>query len=294
MPDGILAIFGEDRIDLLSGRTHSSMVMKEHSRHVGARPYVVKSLGDTYFLDRLGLTTLTATEQSGDMTHSDVSQIIRPNLASRYHLSTASVTVRDEGLMRIFFPSSTGTDFVTMGVQGREVRGFTRGRYNFELFCATEGQIEHRQRQFAGGTDGYVYELDKGPSFDGQPVFAALRQSYNNLKGSTTLKRWRNVWLDVQARTPFDLRFIAEQDYGDDEKQAQPFNIEGIGGQPGYWGIDNWNDFLWSGQETFPARAPLSGHGYNLGMLISSETTYEEPHSILGVTLHYQNRRLLR
>jgi hypothetical protein len=75
--------------------------------------------------------------------------------------------------------------------------------------------------------------------------------------------------------------------------EGRSVNLD-ISGGGGFWNIANWNTFNWSGQVVTTAEEGIDGMGTNMGILILSETAYEQPHILQGVTVHYSNRRIRR
>jgi len=292
---GILGIFSEDKVNLLQGdgSTDKPWYMSEHGSHIGARQETIQTLSDTYFLDRMGITNLQATQAFGDFADSEVSHDVRPYVQSLLGKEVGSVAIRGTSLMRTFFDNGTGTEFVTIGLGGGKVRGITRGSYPFNLECIKSVEIAGYERIFAGDDSGFVYEMEVGTNFDGAAILAILRLAFNHLKSPSMLKAWRALWLDVKAEASQTLTFTVEQDYGDEDKPEVAYseNVLGIGG---YWGSVVWDEFAWSGQPVFPARAPLNGIGYNMGIIVSTETIYDSVYSLMGAMIHYSPRRMLR
>jgi len=90
------------------------------------------------------------------------------------------------------------------------------------------------------------------------------------------------------------LQFQPDFSYADakvPEARTRDLSVQGSGG---YWNIHNWDNYNWSGQVISTAEENLDGVGTNMGILVLSEATYEQPHILQGVTVHYSPRRIRR
>ena len=147
---------------------------------------------------------------------------------------------------------------------------------------------------FFGSSDGYIYQMDKGTSFDGGEIEAILRTAYYHYDTPTRDKRFRKIQFEMSANSDVEIKFQPDFSYADPdvpEARTRDLSIDGSGG---YWNIAYWNDFNWSGQIIPTAEDNLDGIGTNMGLLILSEATYEQPHTLQGATVHYSPRRIRR
>ena len=96
--------------------------------------------------------------------------------------------------------------------------------------------------------------------------------------------------LDIDAPGGTALDFTHELNYGSPDTplgETQALNVQSGGGQ---WGSAVWSEFVWGAQVVGTAEGYVDGDGVNLGMLIRSASTYDRPHTINGVNLHYSMR----
>ena len=93
-----------------------------------------------------------------------------------------------------------------------------------------------------------------------------------------------------------DLSYSAAEVSSSVDDLSDIMNIPSIDivGGGGFWDVDNWDEFLWDGQNITTARAELRGTGENIGFLIFNETAKTDPFVLQGITLHYDMRRLQR
>lgn len=292
---GLLVVFGADRTSKLYGRTHSEYQLIPHNEDVGALPWSIQPMGDVYFLDRLGITSLTQTQQSGDMRHALLSTRVDPYVKSLRTLGAVnSCDIRAKNLYRVFQHNQASTQFSTMLVGPRGPQGFSRGNYPFGMFCCERGYINGVERVFAGSTDGYVYELESGNSYDGVEIDSSMKTQALHLGSPHIRKHWRHVWLNAKSAGAMDLQFSAEYDYADPETPKHIIENDGFVASGGFWDEANWSEFVWDGRPFYPMVGDIHGEGANVVLRMRSSVKDQEPHHIYGVRLHYSMGRELR
>ena len=287
-----MAVFNRNRIYVLYGASSSDWNLKTFSNESGASEYTLQHLTETMFLDDRGVTTLSAVNAYGDFAMNSISKKIRPIIFDKKGLSIASVRVRAKGQYRLFFNDGTG---VYATFSGNKIAGFIRVDLDKVVYaiCSAEDSSGD-EILFFGSDDGYVYQMDKGTSFDGSAIEAMLRFSYYHFDTPTRDKRFRKIQFEMSADSSISLQFSPDYSYSDPnapEARTRSLSIDGSGG---YWNIDNWDTFNWTGQIISTSEENLDGIGTNMGMLILSEATYEQPHILQGVTVHYSPRRVRR
>jgi hypothetical protein len=165
--------------------------------------------------------------------------------------------------------------------------------------CIGSFEMMTGERVFFGSDDGFVYEAEKGYSFDGETIPYSLRLPFNHEGAPQTLKRWHKVTVECQAIPQATISVAADFDYGDpfeagatpQDVAAQVFTVTGGGG---IWDISNWNQFFWSGATEGLMEAHLDGVGRNMSLLIAGSTSDEPPHLLQGLTLFFTVRGLQR
>jgi hypothetical protein len=291
-PGDAMAVFNRNRIYVLYGTSSSSWNLKTFSNDSGAGEYTVQNLTETMFLDDRGVTTLSAVNAYGDFAMNSISKKIRPIISDKKGLSISSVRVRAKGQYRLFFNDGTG---IYATFSGNKIAGFIRidlGKVVYTI-CSAEDALGD-EILFFGSDDGYIYQMDKGTSFDGSSIEAMLRLSYYHYDSPTRDKRFRKIQFEMTADSSVSVQFSPDYSYSDPnvpEARTRTLSIDGSGG---YWNINNWDSFNWTGQIISTSEENLDGIGTNMGMLILSEATYEQPHIIQGVTVHYSPRRVRR
>ena len=292
MPGDAMAVFNRNRIYILYGASSSDWNLKTFSDNSGAAEWTIQNLTETMFLDDRGITTFSAVNAYGDFSMNAISKKIKPLIDQKKGLSISSIRVRSKGQYRIFFNDGTA---IYATFSGNKLAGFIRidlGKVVYTV-CSAE-DASGNEILFFGSADGYIYQMDSGTSFDGSAIEALLRFSYYHFDSPTRDKRFRKIQFEMSGDSSISLQFQPDYSYSDPDVPAARTRSLNIDGSGGYWNIDNWDDFNWTGQIVSTSEENLDGIGTNMGMLILSEATYEQPHILQGVTVHYSPRRIRR
>lgn len=146
---------------------------------------------------------------------------------------------------------------------------------------------------FFSSDDGFVYQMDKGTSFDGAEIEALIRLPFNHMKSPRTIKGFKKAVMELVAPEPVTLQFTPEFSYGNVDipvSSTQDLLVQTGGG---YWDSAIWDNFIWSAQSIGTAEAYVFGSGTNISLVIRSLGTYEQPHTLQSVLLHYTQRGIL-
>lgn len=292
-PDDTLIIFSRNRIHIVYGEPPSSeMHISPYHNHVGAVEWSVQKIGQSWYMDDRGLTTLSSTQQHGDFRQNSVSTKVEDLILTRIKDIRSSVISRRKNQYRLFWGDKLS---VWATFKGNMVLGFMPIQYDMQVFC-TESieELDGNERLFAGAEDGFVYELDKGTSFDGAKVKAVFVLHYHHYGSPSNVKRFRGITFEMDTRATVPVRFQPDFGYGSSEIPKALSETSLLPGQGGLWDFSKWDLFLWSGQIITDGRHRLDGVGRNMSILIFSEEGLRPPYNIQGVTVAYSKRKLLR
>ena len=153
------------------------------------------------------------------------------------------------------------------------------------------------ERIFFGSDDGYIYEADKGQSFDGELIEYSFRLVFCHCKTPRQKKRFRKATFQVDAPDAVPLTFYPEFSYGNLDQPPQVGSGEtppevNTGG--GVWDTDLWGAFIWDGQIVGEAVAYVDGQGINISMQVQGESNFERQHVFRSATYNYSKRGLRR
>jgi len=183
-----LIIFSEQRIQRLVGNTLADFVLQPITTNIGcvAEDTIQEIGGDLIFLGPDGLRLLSATDRIGDFNLAVVSKGIQKEMTDLIAASTnfCSTVIRKKSQYRIFGFSAAvstenssgiiGTQLIggdTSGVAWAQLSGFKANVTDSDYYNSEEIVL------FAQ-SDGYVYKMEDGSSFDGANILATFSTPY--------------------------------------------------------------------------------------------------------------------
>ena len=289
-----LTIFGRNTIAILYGTSAADWELVTLTDEAGAIEWTAQLIGSPIYMDDRGLRSLETTQAFGDFKLGTLTRLVDPVFKAKKKAGVtplASVRVRAKEQYRLFWSDGTGLTMY-LGRGKPEIMEFNLGK---AVHCIASGEDSSGNEIIVfGSTDGYIYQLDAGTSFDGAAVDAYVRLPFNHVGTPARHKKWRQLTLEMDAAFGSTLNILADFGYGDPEGTVAAAEATAIGGGAGYWNLDNWNEFQWSAAGVGVALLHIEGEGTNMSVSFLSEKIYEAPHVLHGLTLHFSELRLQR
>jgi hypothetical protein len=287
-----LGVMSRNSSNALVGSSTADWSLETIRSDVGAVPYTLETMSDTYMLDDRGVTSLTAVQAYGNFADATLSRQIQPIIDTLRTKVVGSYVSRQKGHYALLMNDGTT---LTMGLNGNKLTGFMKGQLGFTPSCMWSGEDANGvERILVGAEDGMVYEMDRGASFDGGPIESFVKIYYYNSKTPRVRKRYRKMVLEMSAQLYAAVRFQAEYSYGNpDVAQPRSDTVE-VTGAGGSWDVANWDQFYWDAQEVSQPEVSLDGTGLNIALSFYSNTALDAGHTLQGAVLHYTRRRQQR
>lgn len=289
---GALAIFTRNRSSILYGSSTSDWNLVPYREELGAYAYTLQDVGYTMFLDDRGITNLLSAQEYGNFAHNALSYDIQTLVNEKRLLVTASAISRDKSQYRLFFSDKYAL-FVT--VKGRKVIGMMPQLFAHTVRCAYSGELASGA-EFAlfGSDDGYVFELDKGTSFDGSDIEYYLELPFLFQKMPRTRKRYRGGMFEVTGSgyAAFNFLFYLGYNSGDAAEGSTQSIVTGF--SSARWDTGSWDTGVWDGRTLLPSEFDLTGTAENIALRVAGSSDHYDPFTLHGVILHYTPRRDLR
>lgn len=287
----ILGIFNRNRTYLLYGDDVDNWDLVNYSLERGAIEWTVQDMGYSIYYDDRGIHTLQSTDAYGDLTQDSISTLVDPLIQEAKDLVIDSIRFKSKDQYRVFYSNKTG---VLVRFDTRNRREFMPFELAHEIksICAEEDS-SGLERMFFGSTDGYVYESDKGESFDGAVIDHYLRFAFAHCRTPRQEKRFHKVTLQISGPDDPELSYAPEYDYGGPDIPASQA-ASSVSPDGGIWGIDFWNDFIWDGALVGESEAYIQGVGINISLLLQGSTNFQRAHTVQSCTYNYSMRALRR
>lgn len=292
---GAMIITGRGKVAYLTGSDATDFLLRVINDESGAIENTLVVVDKPYFMDDIGIRGMDAAQSFGDWRIGTITSLIEPLIRQKRN-SNATVVgiqkVRKKDQVRLWYSDGTGIS-IYLGRKQPEAMPISVG---FTPAVMTSGEdVDGFEMLLAGDTQGFVYEMDKGTSFDGGEVEAYLRLSFLHQGAPNNFKRYHRAFLDIitdQAET--DISFSSDYSFGDVNLPSGIETTERVFGGGDFWDTLFWDQFNWSSPFQASATIELNGIGRNVSIVIMSDATHELPHTLSSVTINYTPRRKRR
>lgn len=288
-----MVIFSEDGIAVLYGATVASFKLSPlNFGTTGARPYSAQPIQQCYFYDVSGVRSLFGIQAFGNFDSAPLTQNIRGFLASRMTSLTETLLNTTKFQYRMFFSDGSGL-FLT--IVNRKLLGAMPMAFPVSVFCACRGLLSGAgEVSYIGATDGFVYQLDKGTSFDGAAINSMIQLTFANQGNARAIKTYNKAVLEVQGDGYHEFAVAFDLAYGSDEveQSSSPMSVVASNAAV-YWDAFTWDEFIWDGRSLLPSAIDFDGDGENIAMRVTSNSALWSPITLNSVILHYKRRRIL-
>lgn len=291
-----LIVSGESFTDVFYGVPGDATSFKRipFSESAGAKSYTGQRMGQSFMLDDGGVTSLAATQNYGNFDASSVTLRISRFIKPRVNMAVGSVVARRKSQYRLFF--SDGWALFNTIANGK-LLGCMPVQLGHKPNCAWHGTAsDGSERMFFGSTDGMVYRLDVGTSFDGDEIDWYCTLQWDGQGDHTQRKRYRRAIVEAQCTGYAQMMLATEFSNAAEEiAPSIPESRQVLSGGAMVWDIGSWDSGLnWDGVPVSPIRVPLFGTGVNVALTISGTSDRVAAHTLNSVTYHYNLRRMQR
>jgi hypothetical protein len=296
----VLIVLCRNRTFGLYGKNTTALPwdLRPISEESGGIEWTMQRLGNTRYLDDRGFMSLAAVQEFGDFADSAYSQIIEPLVTTKKALAISSIIVKNKHQLRTYFSDGTG---IIATFDNEKLAGFSVVSYqdssgtSIPALCTSNGEdSDGSEILFFGSSDGYLYQLDSGPNFDGNPIEATIILSYANQDSPASDKQYKKVTIEADGSTGTTLTYSTAYDYASGREPAGISQIKVIEAGGSYWDTAVWDEFTWAAEDITQIEGGLDGAARSISLNITSSSTYTEPHTLHAVTFHYIMRKLVR
>jgi hypothetical protein len=290
---GALVIYCRNTTSVLYGTSSANWNLTTYQQDTGGIAHTAQVLGSAYVLDDRGVIELRTSLNYGNFTDATLTAQIRPWLQTRRNRATGSSVNREKNQYRVFFSDGSGL-YITI-VNGR-LKGCMPVAFDHPVTVACNGETpDGAETNFFGSTDGFVYRLDAGTSFDGNSISATGLLNFATQGDSRVLKRYKRGSIEIQGNSYVELQVGYSLSYGDtmvvDQGLASTYSSNY---SAPYWDSFTWDAFVWDGLTLSPSEIEISGTAENIAIRVDCNGDYFAPFTLNSLILHYIVRRGLR
>jgi hypothetical protein len=293
MPGEALGIICNNSSHALTGADPTTWSLQVIRSDTGGRRKTAVVMSDVFLLDDRGVISLKAADAYGNFLDAVLSRMVQFSINDMKRATIGAYPNRSKGLYVLLGNDGSA---VVMGVAQGKVNGFTTLKYPINPVCVcSEENADGAERILVGAQDGFVYEIDRGSSFDGLPMEAYCKVFFSHSKAPRMRKRYRRAVLDIDSNGYSEISFIPEFSYGTIDiptHRSQQLISNGLGGA---WDVSLWDRFAYDGAETVSQpNLSVEGTGVNIALLFYMRSALDAGHVLQGAMVHYTPRRLER
>lgn len=289
---GALGVYTRNDTSVLYGTSSANFSLSTFNSGTGAFPYTAQNMDQAYVLDDRGIMSLGTSLNFGNFVPAALTMNIPKFIEQHRGLSVGSTVNRDKGQYRVFF--SDGSALYLTILNGR-VLGSMPMQFQHNINCAIDSEKPNGGTvQFFGSTNGYVYQMDLGTSFDGEQIPANINLVYNSIKSPRILKRYRKATVELSGDSYAEIQFGYDLGYRTTAlTQAENASYQNDL-RSSYWDEMVWDNFVWDGSDISPSEIEISGTAENIAIRISSNSDLLQSFTVNNIIVHYTLRRGLR
>ena len=255
--------------------------MKEFSNTSGGlADTAARIFGDIFFADDRGPTTLKSTSSYGDFSAAALTVKTQRTFLHQKDLITTAVASRANSQYRLFFSNGTAIYYT---LYGGKVKGAGYLSWPIAVKRAVSGEdVDGNEVVFftADDTDGFVYKMDSGTSFNGASIDTYLVSAFYHYGA---IRKWKhfislNFQMSAENRTIFSIK--TGYDYNDSNLPRNAFKEVSPTGLGGVWGDSDWGSFTWGGGYVQQPMFYCYGYGTTMAVAIATSNKYRAQHVI--------------
>jgi hypothetical protein len=294
-----LIIFSEQRISRVVGNTLADFVLQPITLNIGcvAEDTVQEIGGDIMFLGPDGLRLLSATDRIGDFDLAVASKPIQTELTSLISASSSfsSVVIRKKSQYRLLGYSQNVGSASAVGVLGTQLMAPDGGTIGWAETAGIRGYVADsdyygmEEVVVFAHTDGFVYQMESGNSFDGDNIVATFSTPYVYINDPRIRKTFYKLFLYTDPQGSVTTSVNLKLDF-DDLGSIQPETIvlSNTAGAVGFYGDSSskYGTTVFGTKLKRVFETQLIGSGFSASLQFVSNSV-SPPFSLDAATIEY-------
>ncbi len=297
-----LIIFTDKSISQLAGNTVSDFNLQPITRNVGcvASDTIQEIGGDIMFLGPEGLRLLSATDRTGDFNLGVVSKPIQAEATELISSSSsfASVVIKQKSQYRLLGYNASVTTESAKGILGTQMVGDNTSTISWaetvgiKAYVADSNYINQTETIIFAHSDGYVYQMESGNSFDGTNILASFATPYVPVNDPRIRKTFYKMFLYTDPQGSVNMSANLKLDFDDfGSIQPETISLSNVNsGSVGFYGISTakYGTTRYGTKLKKLFQTQVIGSGFSVSLQFVSDGT-DPPFSLDAATLEYSN-----
>jgi hypothetical protein len=291
---GALLITTRSSVQFFYGNTIADFRLDTLTTATGALADTVKMIGEALMLGGMGITVASRIQQYGNFALASLTNRVKNRIATDVRNSVlGAFTLQKKNQYRYITPFGKGM-ILTMG---GEVPNITTFEYpEMRPSVILDAQTTIGQRIFTGDSNGYVYELESGNSFDGAAYLSVLSLNPVYPVGRGSRCRIARVTMDVTpistATISISASFDTEPDGNLLSQSPEERSLSGSG--TALYGEATYGSAVYGGNSSAGTGIVIGTTCQSVAFKLSCTSSYDYPHIINGMTIHAANSGRIR
>lgn len=290
---GALAIYSRNRTNILYGSSAADWNLANYSDEQGAYARTMARIGGmTLSFDDKGISILESSANYGNFQSVSLSRLMQKTVNSKRSAVSMSCISTDKNQYRLFFTDKTA---IYATLDGNKLRGLMPMLFGHYPTCIWSGEDnDGNEVIFFGSTNGMVYQMDRGTSFDGDPIESYIHIAFTPSKSVRQKKRYKNATIEISGDGYYEFSFGYELGYASSEIEQPSDQSFAVSFEAVNWDSFTWDSFAWDGVQLSPTTVSMTGSAENLSIILRSSSDYFSPALFSSIILQYIPRRGLR
>mgnify|MGYP003392974507 CR=1 FL=1 len=293
---GAMAVMGRNQSKILYGTALAGpepFDLVNFQSDTGALPGTIQTMDRVYYLDDRGVIDLQTAQNYGNFTASTITRLIQPFIELKRGRASCSTVHRGKNQYRLFFNDGTGL-YIT--ISNGKLIGNSTVAFPHVIRCAWSGEDQNgNEHAYLGSRDGFVYEMERGTSFDGEAIDADLLLNWNTMGTPKQRKALRSANLEFSEDTDhvelmFGARFGPEVTAHHQDDESEQISETELDMQ---WDHFTWGKFYWDGH-IVAMDIDVKGTSERVQYVLKSSSDYLETYTITSIITRYFPRRGVR
>jgi hypothetical protein len=276
----------------LTGTVAETFELNVASQNAGARAYTMAHISTTHMLNDLGVQSITRTDTFGSFADQTISEIVQPAINQLIDTVVANTVVLKNNIYKLFTASGAG---ISATFQKGQVTGFMPFDLGITVNTVSNANDETgSERILIGSGTGFVYEMERGRSFDGLEKSSWLRTAYAYLESPNFRKKFLRASVGVIITGKATLTINADYSLGSSDVLSIRTIESRIDGPNSSFDVARFDNAVFDGKLVATAYLDLEGTGDSISLIINHSSAKDDIFSLKDILYTYKRRRIQR